>query len=221
MPSTVNTTTYDPETRRTAIFVGWMFLTATATFLAGHQLLLSALAPPNASGNVSHLALGVALHAACAVAGAAIGGALVKVLVGFDRRLAYGYFAFRSLEGVIIVAAGAYMLATQTLVNYEPVIYVFTGIAGLMFTTVLLRTGLAPTWLSRLGFVGYIAILAVLPVELAGIASLDALPGALLYVPGGLFELFLPILLIARGFHRVDRSPESARDQQDSGLVHA
>lgn len=218
---TVNATTYDPYTRRTAIFVGLMFLTATATFLAGDQLVLGALAPPDASGNAVHLSVGVALHAVCAVAGAAIGGALVKVLVGFDRRLAYSYFAFRSLEGVVIVAAGIYMLATHALVNYEPVIYVFTGIAGLMFTTVLLRTGLAPTWLARLGFVGYVAILAVLPIELTGIASLDTMPGALLYVPGGLFELFLPILLIVRGFRRVDQSPDAVADVRQPALADA
>lgn len=214
-------TTHDPETRRTAIFVGLMFLTATATFLAGDQLVLAALDPPGAAGSTVQLSAGVTLHAVCALAGAAIGAALVNVLVGFDRRLAYGYFAFRSLEGVVIVAAGIYMLATHTLVNYEPVIYVFTGIAGLLFTTVLLRTGLAPTWLSRLGFVGYIAILAVLPIELTGIASLDTMPGALLYVPGGLFELFLPILLIARGFRRVDQPPVAVAAVREPAVANA
>lgn len=112
------------------------------------------------------------------------------------------------------------MLATHDLVNYEPVIYVFTGIAGLMFTTVLLRTGLAPTWLARLGFVGYIAILAVLPIEVTGLASLDSMPGALLYVPGGLFELFLPILLIARGFRRVQQ-PAAVADARQPALANA
>jgi hypothetical protein len=217
-----NRTSYDPDTRRTAIFVGLMFLTATATFLAGHRLLLSALAPPDASGNTTQLAAGVVLHVICAVAGAAIGGALVSILAGFDRRLVYGYFAFRSLEGLVIVAAGAYMLATKTLINYEPIIYVFTGVAGLMFTTVLLRTDLVPTWLARLGFVGYVAILAVLPIELAGVASLDSMPGALLYVPGGLFELFLPILLIARGFRTVQRpAPAPLPERPHVAATHA
>jgi hypothetical protein len=34
------------------------------------------------------------------------------------------------------------------------------------------------------------------------IATLDAGVGMLLYLPGALFELLLPILLIARGFRR-------------------
>jgi hypothetical protein len=61
--ATMNTpTAYDPDTRKTAIFVGLMFLTATATFLAGDQLVLGALKPPGASGNTMHLSIGAGLY---------------------------------------------------------------------------------------------------------------------------------------------------------------
>lgn len=142
------------------------------------------------------------MQAVCAVAVVGIGAGLRRVLAAYHRGLAFGQFAVRILEGVVIVAIGAYMLATANAVAYEPIIYLFTGTAGLMFTTVLARTRLIPAWLAWLGVSGYIAILAVLPVELFGIASLGTFPGMLLYVPGGLFELLLPILLIARGFRR-------------------
>ncbi len=208
---------YDRSTRKIAIFVGLMFLTATATFATGDALVRGAFSLDEVDSG--QLAVGVALHAVCAVAGAAIGAALLGLLGRFNRGLAFGYFMFRALEGVVILAAGAYMLSATSLVNYEPVIYVFTGVAGLMFTYVLLRTGLVPAWLAKLGVVGYIAILTVLPTELLNITSLDSLPGMLLYVPGGLFELFLPLLLIARGFRQIP-APTAPVDQPQPVLAH-
>lgn len=201
MSRTTRSSIYDSTTRRVAIFIGLMFLTATATFMAGDALVVDALGSAVDSGQ---LTLGVALQAIDAVAVAAIGAAFVGVLGRFHRGLAYGHFAVRVLECLVILGIGVYMLVQHSLVNYEPIIYVFTGTAGLMFTTVLLRSGLVATWLARIGVIGYIAILAALPIELLNVASLDSFPGMLLYVPGGLFELFLPIVLIARGFRRTD-----------------
>jgi phosphotransferase system glucose/maltose/N-acetylglucosamine-specific IIC component len=106
----------------------------------------------------------------------------------------------------VFLGFSAYVLVQHDLLDYEPIIYVFTGVAGLLFTTALVRSGLAPAWLTRLGVVGYVAILAALPIELFTTASLESLPGMLLYVPGGLFEFVLPILLITRGFRQADTS---------------
>lgn len=195
------TQVYDPTNRRTAVFVGLMFLTATLSFGVGDFFVQDALSTDTAA-NTGLLALGVAMQAVCAVAVVGIGAGLRQVLATYHRGLANGQFAVRILEGVVIISTGVYMLATTDAVNYEPVIYLFTGTAGLMFTTVLTRTPLIPAWLAWLGVSGYIAILAVLPVELLGIASLASFPGMLLYVPGGLFEFALPILLITRGFRR-------------------
>ncbi|MBW3606035.1 MAG: DUF4386 family protein, partial [Actinobacteria bacterium] len=74
----------------------------------------------------------------------------------------------------------------------------------MMLSCLLYKAQLVPTWLSWLGIVGYIAIVAAIPTTLLNIATLDSGVGMLLYVPGGLFELLLPILLIARGFRRTD-----------------
>ena len=42
--------------------------------------------------------------------------------------------------------------------------------------------------------------MSALPLTLLTGAPLDSFPGLLLYVPGALFELILPILLLVRGF---------------------
>ncbi len=100
----------------------------------------------------------------------------------------------------MVVGIGGWMIATETLVDYEPVIYVFTGSAGLLLVAALARAQLVARWLVVLGAVGYVAILSALPVQLFTTASLDSFPGLLLYVPGAAFELVLPLLLLARGF---------------------
>jgi len=194
--------TYDPASRKAAITAGVLFLTATVTFLAGDTLIANSFSTPGAPAP-GPLAAGVGLQALCAVAGAGIGFALLRVLSRYSHGLAKGYLAFRCLECVVIIAIGAYVLATKSLVpNYEIMIYGFTGTAGLMLSQFLYRAELVPTWLSWLGIVGYVAIMAAIPLTLMNIATLDSGAGALLYVPGGLFEVLLPILLIARGFRR-------------------
>lgn len=213
-PTTVRRdATYDPTSRRAGITAGVLFLVATATFLIGDTLIMEYFRPP-VDGATGSLIVGVALQALCAIAGAGIGIALFDVLSRSSRGLATGYLAFRCLEAVAIIAIGVSVLATTSLVaNYEILIYGFTGVAGLMLSSILLRMRLAPPWLSWLGVVGYVAILLAIPVTLLDVATLDSGPGMLLYVPGGLFELLLPILLLARGFRRTEApAPAVARE---------
>jgi len=143
----------------------------------------------------------------CAIAVAVIGAAAYRVLRSRQPGLATGYLIFRILEGVVIVAVAGYMVASSELISYEAAIYIFTGVGGLMFAVALDRTGLIPSWLARLGIVGYVAIALSAPLDVFGIASLDSPVGMLLYVPGAVFELVLPILLIMRGFRLVGDEP--------------
>lgn len=201
--STDRSTTYDPTSRKAGIAAGLLFLTATVTFLIGDSLIAAFFSTPAGGVGTATLAAGVSLQAVCAVAGAGIGIALLGVLGRHSPSMAKGYLAFRCLEGIAIIAIGAYVLSTENMVaHYEILIYGFTGVAGLMLSYLLHKTGLVPGWLSWLGMVGYVAILLAIPSTLLNLATLDAGPGMLLYVPGGLFELILPILLIARGFRR-------------------
>lgn len=194
--------TYDPDTRGIAVLVGLLFLSATLTFMVGDRLITSAF--QHTPIDPSTLTIGVGLIAACGVAVAAIGIALFRVLRRFHRGLAWGQMAFRLLEWATIFAVGGYMLATHDAVRYEVATYAFTGTAGLIATYALGRSGLIPGWLARLGIIGYVAIAIAVPIELLGIAILDSPAGLLLYLPGAAFELFLPVLLITRGFRRVD-----------------
>ncbi|MFC7447706.1 DUF4386 domain-containing protein [Rhodococcus daqingensis] len=189
----------DPASRTTARTVGILFLFSTATFLVGDALIQEYFA--TGTGRTGGLVAGVLLQTLCGLAVVGIGLALLRILSRYSRTLATAYLVTRCLECVAIVAVGAYLLTTTSqFEQYELLIYLFSGIAGLILSFVLLRTGLVHAWLAWLGFLGYGVLLLAIPAGLLDIATLDSGPGMLMYVPGGLFELILPILLIAKGF---------------------
>ena len=105
------------------------------------------------------------------------------------------------MECLTIIAVGIYMLVThQQLQNYAVYIYFFTAIGGIIFSYLLYLTKLIPRPLSGLGIVGYLVLLIGIPTALLGLADLNAGWGMVFFIPGGLFELILPLWLFANGF---------------------
>jgi hypothetical protein len=189
----------DTASRSTARTVGVLFLFSTATFLVGDALIQEYFS--TGAGRTGSLVAGVLLQFLCGLAVVGIGLALRRTLGRYSTTLADAYLVTRCLECLAIGAVGVYLLATTSqFEQYELLVYLFSGIAGLILSFVLLRTGLVPAWLAWLGLVGYGVLLLAIPAGLLDIATLDSSPGMLMYVPGGLFELILPILLIAKGF---------------------
>jgi hypothetical protein len=136
-----------------------------------------------------------------ALAGAGIGIAMLPLLGRHSARLARSYLALRLLECLAIISVGAYMLTTdRQLHSYDLLIYPFTASAGLILSYLLYTAQLVPRLLSKLGMFGYAVLLVGLPTALIGFADLNAGWGMSFLVPGGLFELILPLLLFAKGF---------------------
>jgi hypothetical protein len=105
------------------------------------------------------------------------------------------------LECLAIVSVGAYMLAAnRELQNYDLLIYPFTASAGIIFSYLLYISRLVPRLLSKLGMLGYVVLLVGIPTALMGFADINTGWGISFLVPGGLFELILPLLLLAKGF---------------------
>ncbi len=80
-------------------------------------------------------------------------------------------------------------------------IYVYTAVGGLMLSYMLLRTRLVPRWLSVLGLIGYTVLFLAAVLDMLGLVDTVGGLGLVGLVPGGLFELVLPIWLFARGFN--------------------
>jgi hypothetical protein len=190
--------------RGTAVLVGMLFLTSTAAFAVGSSLLAAHFSASSSAR--STLLAGVLLEVYTGLAVVGIGLAMLPLLRRHDARLARAYLALRVLECSAIVLAGASMLATgRELQHYELLIYSFTAVGGIIFSYLLYVSELVPRGLSLLGILGYVVLGVGIPAALVGLADLDSGWGTLFFVPGALFELALPLLLLVKGFS-VDRA---------------
>ncbi|WP_055564628.1 DUF4386 domain-containing protein [Streptomyces atriruber] len=192
--------------RKTAVLVGLLFLSSTLTFSVGSSLLEDYFSGTD-SGEGGLLA-GVLLEAYTAFAVAGIGVALFPVLKPHGRRLTVGYLILRCAEGAVIIAFGCYFLVSKNeLTDYDLLVYAFSGAGGLVLSHLLLRSGLVARWLSVLGLVGYAVLLTGVACDLLGLVDINSGAGRAFYVPGGLFEAVLPLVLIFKGLRLV--VPES------------
>jgi hypothetical protein len=144
----------------------------------------------------------VLLEIACGAAVVGIGVLMLPILRMFNKRLALGYVAFRAIECAVIIGGGMYMLFLLRQVwKYEMILFLFTGLGGLIFSCLLYQSQLVPRVLSVLGTIGYAVLLAGVSLNMLGYVDTNTGAGMLLYLPGGLFELFLPVWLFVRGFN--------------------
>ena len=188
------------STKRIAVIVGLLFLVSTLTFMIGSNLIRSFLI--DVSQNKSPLFLGVILEIICGVAVVGIGVLMFPILKLFKKRLALGYVIFRIIECTIIIVGGIYLLSLlEFMWKYEMIIFVFTALGGLIFSYLLYLSKLVPRYLSGLGIIGYLMLFLGVVLDMFSIFNINDGAGMLLYLPGGLFELFLPIWLFIKGFN--------------------
>jgi hypothetical protein len=187
--------------RQIAVLVGLLFLSSTASFAVGNSLIRNHLS--GTAHEDSKLLLGVLLESYTGLAVATIGVLLLPVLKPYGRNLAIAYLALRAVECLVIVATGIHFISSTTgFENYDLLVYTFTGAGGIALASVLLRSDLAPRWLSLVGGIGYAVLLIGVASDLLGFVDFDSAIGAAFYVPGALFEIAFPLLLIFRGFGR-------------------
>ena len=188
------------STRKIAVFVGVLFLTATVTFATGSGLIRSFFIDENP--NKTSLIMGVLLEIACGVAVVGIGVLMFPILKVFNKKLALGYVVFRIIECAIIIGGGMYILFQLKLMwKYEMILFLFTGLGGLIFSYLLYQSQLVPRLLSVFGIIGYAMLSVGVLLDLLGYFYMNSDAGMLLYIPGGLFELFLPVWLFIKGFN--------------------
>ena len=188
------------STKRIAVIVGLLFLVSTLTFMIGSNQIRSFLI--DVSQNKSPLFLGVILEIICGVAVVGIGVLMFPILKLFNKRLALGYVIFRIIECTIIIVGGIYLLSLlEFMWKYEMIIFVFTALGGLIFSYLLYLSKLVPRYLSGLGIIGYLMLFLGVVLDMFSIFNINDGAGMLLYLPGGLFELFLPIWLFIKGFN--------------------
>ena len=220
--------------RKTAVFVGLLFLTATAAFIFAEAIISGLLGQPNflaaASSQTTMWATGaLLLFAQFGVVGIAV--LLYPLLKRHGESLALGHVAFRATElaaslfflavpllaieignglrdGTIDVAASATLGAILSAQHSVAIlmIYFATGAAGICMTTLLYRSKLIPRSLAILGLFTYPILLAGSVLDMFNVVDVTQGIGLVALVPGALFELILPIWLIVKGFNVPDHN---------------
>jgi hypothetical protein len=89
---------------------------------------------------------------------------------------------------------------------YVLAVYTVSGAAGLVLSRALLTSRIIPRSLSRLGLIGYPVFLVGTILAMFNLIDVTHGAGMLALVPGGLFELILPIWLFTKGFtsHQIE-----------------
>jgi len=232
--------------RTTAIIVGMIYLAGFVVGLVGTGLIQSILGAPNYLSTVSVHSMMLAIGAIfwlMAVAGDAAHGVLMfPVLKLHSERLAIGYLASRIIDAVFLAIYALFVLlqiplgsaylkaAAPTTFSLQALSTVFIqatpyannigwialGLAGVMLNAVFYRTKLVPRWIAVWGLVGYAIICCGMVSELMGSGL-----GLFSELPGGLWEMFMGVWLIAKGFNASAFVPQATRTSDPAELVTA
>jgi hypothetical protein len=223
----------------TARIVGAMYLAGFVVGIGGSVLIQSILGAPDhlatLPANSMLLAIGAVLWLMAAAWDAAHGVLMFPVLKPHTERIALGYLAFRIMDAAFIAVmvlfilvqiplgneylkAGAdasYLHALST-VFMQAQLYAYDigmitlGIAGFMLNYTLYKAKLVPRPLAIWGLVGYAIIFFGMVSEVMGSGL-----GMVSSIPGGLWELFIGVWFIVKGFDSPATVPEPDKTDRD------
>ena len=212
--------------RTTAIVVGVVYLAGFVVGLVGNGLIQSILGAPDhlstVSANSMTLAIGAILWLMAVAGDAAHGVLMFPVLKQHSERIAFGYLASRIVDAVFIavsvlfillqiplgseylkaVAPNTFYLQALSTLSIQANLYAYEigmialGLAGLMLNYMFYRAKLVPRWIAVWGLVGYAIIFCGMVSEVMGSGL-----GLVSSIPGGLWEVFIGVWLIAKGFN--------------------
>jgi uncharacterized membrane protein len=215
--------------KKTAVIVGILFLTAMVTSLVGGFWLESLISAPDyldsLSTNKTQVIFGVLLELINCIAVVGIASMMYPIFKPHNESLALGYFGFRVIEAVILVAAVISPLLLVTLsrefINASTseasyyhslgnlfiaaraqlaglLVPVFFSLAALIFYYLLYQSILVPRFLSVWGLIAVVLLFGWNLLENFGI---HISIGMVLALPMILNEITLGIWLIVKGFN--------------------
>jgi Domain of unknown function (DUF4386) len=232
--------------RMTARIVGVLYLAGMVVGIGGNLFIQSILGAPDhlstIAANSTLLAMGVVLWLSTVAGDAAHGILMFPVLKPHSERAAVGYLGARIIDATFIAVMALliliqiplgieYLNAGSSDTSYlQALSAVFTeanlyayefamitvGVAGLILCSMFYRAQLVPRLLAVWGLIGYAILLlgSVLQVLGFNLNSIQA-------IPGGLWELFIGVWLIAKGFSSppIPSEPSSSPMTPESSLA--
>jgi hypothetical protein len=211
--------------RKTATVVGIVYILGFVVGITGFGLFTSILSAPDhlstVSANSMLLGFAAVLWLMAVIGDAAHGVLMFPILKQHSERMAIGYLAFRIVDAVFIAVMVLFVLiqiplgseylkaAASNTPFLQALSAVFSqgqqyayqigmsalGVSGLMLCYTLYRAKLVPGWLAIWGLVGYATILVGMLSAIMG-SGLGDLSSYL----GGLWEMFVGVWLIVKGF---------------------
>jgi hypothetical protein len=212
--------------RTTAKVVGVLYVGGFVVGIGGSILIQAILGAPDhlskVSANSLLLATGVVLWLMPVAGDAAHGVLMFPVLKQHSERIAFGYLAARIVDAIFIAvsvlftllqiplaseylkaaAPDALFLQTLSTVSEQANLYAYDfgmialGLSGLMLNYLLYRARLVPGWIAVWGLVGYAILFCGMVSDVMG-SNL----GLVSSIPGGLWEVFIGVWLIVKGFN--------------------
>jgi hypothetical protein len=211
--------------RTTARVVGVIYLVGMFVGIPANLFVLSILDGPDQLSTIAAssmlLAAGVVFWLVAVVGDAAHGVLMFPVLKQHSERAAVGYLAARIMDATFIsvmallilvqipvaieyLNAGAadtsYLQALSAVFNHA-YLYAYefgmitVGVAGLILCYAFYRSQLIPRLLAVWGLIGYAILLSGSVLQVLGF-NLNSIQA----IPGGLWEIFIGVWLIAKGF---------------------
>lgn len=234
----MNTTKGSPHgtSKITARMVGALFITATITYMIGSGLIGSIVDASDylmfVYPNRTQVITGMLLELINSAAVVGIAVMLFPILKKHNETIALGYVGFRVIESAILIVGAISLLLLITLsqeymkagapeASYFQTIgtlaikghslafqlaMIVLGLGSLMFCYLLYQSKLIPRFISVLGLIGYASLSTSALLEILGTNT-----GMILYLPGALFEIILPIWLIVKGFNSSAIDSESTK----------
>jgi hypothetical protein len=224
---------------KTARIVGIVYLAGFAVGLTGNGLIQSILGAPDhlstVSANSMTLAIGAILWLMAVVGDGAHGVLMFPLLKLHSERMAYGYLAARIVDAVFIAIMVIFILLqiplgseylkappsdslyfqVMSTISVQASQYAYQigmsalGISGLILNYTFYKTKLIPRFLAIWGLVGYAIIFIGMLSETMGSGL-----GLASSIPGGLWEVFMGVWLIAKGFNSSAISIISGRNEK-------
>ncbi len=204
---------------------GISFLIGYVSYGLGFGLLNSLLSSPGSLGSIFYRQNEVIFEAAIMMAVFApvnivLGVIMTPLFKRHSQTLAYAYLSSAIASTILLIVGAIFLLLTISLsenfskagADFRDIELMFTlckranfysyqiamiiwGLGGLVFSYLLFVAKLVPGWLSIWGIIGYVIFISGAFFALFGI-PIDVI----LDIPGGLFEIFLSVWLIAKGF---------------------
>jgi hypothetical protein len=230
--------------RTTARVVGVIYLLGFVVGIVGDRMIQSIIGTPDHLSTVFAGSLTVAIGAVLwlmAVLGDATHGVLMfPVLKQHSERLAIGYLAARIVDAVFnaimvlflliqiplgseylkTVGAGASYLQALSTVSIQASQYAYAigmsalGVSGLVLCYGLYKAKLVPRFFAIWGLLGYGIIFVGMVSQILGSGL-----GLMSSLPGGLWEVFMGVWLIVKGFNSSAFVPGVVRTSSPAGQL--